>query len=195
MAEGGSTGGGMAEGGATGGGMAGGATGGGMAEGGSTAATSLGAPIPSYRLEDVQPESCGYEAVYGLSTFSGRVTVVALLSGWCPYCQAQASGLEAMRRELVAEGLDVAFVIVNSSDAIADQGELTSRSDFAVLQDLETVGAFALHHQAKKDDIVVYDAEGLLYDFFPAGGERTTNLEASQGRENLRNAIYGAAAP
>lgn len=36
---------------------------------------------PAWALIDFQPQSCGYEAIYGLDAFEGRVTVVALLSG------------------------------------------------------------------------------------------------------------------
>ena len=37
---------------------------------------------PGWTLPDVQPESCGFQEAYGLSTFRGRILVVALLASW-----------------------------------------------------------------------------------------------------------------
>jgi len=44
--------------------------------------TEIGSDAPVYQLADFQPNSCGYEGVYGLDTFAGTVTVAALLAGW-----------------------------------------------------------------------------------------------------------------
>ena len=42
----------------------------------------IGEAAPAWRLADFQPQSCGYEAVYGMEAFKGRATVVALLAAW-----------------------------------------------------------------------------------------------------------------
>ena len=42
----------------------------------------LGAQDPTFALTDFQPQSCGFGATYGLPTFAGKVTVVAILAGW-----------------------------------------------------------------------------------------------------------------
>jgi len=44
--------------------------------------TCIGAEMPAWQLEDFQPKSPGFRKTYGLSAFKGKVTVVALLSGW-----------------------------------------------------------------------------------------------------------------
>ncbi len=44
--------------------------------------TCVGAPMPTWKLEDFQPKSPGFKKTYGLDGFKGKVTVVALLSGW-----------------------------------------------------------------------------------------------------------------
>jgi hypothetical protein len=44
--------------------------------------TALGAPAPTCRLTDFQPQSCGFKATYSLEPFKGKVTVAALLAGW-----------------------------------------------------------------------------------------------------------------
>ena len=41
-----------------------------------------GSSLPVYKLEDFQPQSCGYKKVYSLQAFKGSVLVVVLLSGW-----------------------------------------------------------------------------------------------------------------
>lgn len=44
--------------------------------------TCVGAPMPTWKLEDFQPKSPSFKKTYGLDGFKGKVTVVALLSGW-----------------------------------------------------------------------------------------------------------------
>jgi hypothetical protein len=100
--------------------------------------------------------------------------------------------MEGFRDELVEQGLDVHIVAINSIDGLAEQQELTSRCSFPLLQDHADVRVWEDHHQADKDDMLIYDAAGVLYDYFPAGGDRTTNLKESQGRQNLIEAIVGA---
>jgi hypothetical protein len=47
-----------------------------------TGKTCIGSEMPTWMLEDFQPKSPGFKKTYGLSSFMGKVTVVALLSGW-----------------------------------------------------------------------------------------------------------------
>lgn len=44
--------------------------------------TCVGAPLPTWQLQDFQPKSPRYLNTYGLEGFKPKVTVVALLSGW-----------------------------------------------------------------------------------------------------------------
>lgn len=37
---------------------------------------------PAFALKDVQPQSCGYQATYGLDAFKGTVTLAVLLASW-----------------------------------------------------------------------------------------------------------------
>jgi len=46
------------------------------------ATTCIGAPMPTWELEDFQPKSAGFKTKYGLSAFKPKVTVVALLAAW-----------------------------------------------------------------------------------------------------------------
>ncbi len=46
------------------------------------ATSTVGELAPDFALTDVQPLSCGYKATYGLRTFIGQPTLVALLAGW-----------------------------------------------------------------------------------------------------------------
>ena len=45
-------------------------------------AQCVGAAMPTWQLKDIQPTSAKYNTTYGLSGFIGKVTVLALLSGW-----------------------------------------------------------------------------------------------------------------
>ena len=44
--------------------------------------TCPGTPAPPWDLCDFQPQSCGHDQVYGLSTYTGTVTFVALFASW-----------------------------------------------------------------------------------------------------------------
>ena len=43
---------------------------------------TIGQPPVSWTLPDIQPESCGKGATYGMEVFKGTVTVAVLLAGW-----------------------------------------------------------------------------------------------------------------
>ena len=148
----------------------------------------VGSAAPGYALTDIQPLSCGYKATYGLPVYRGKVTLAVLLAGWCGFCQAQSVKLEQMRVELERAGKDVGFVIVNKADAADHQGELTKRCSIPILQDLDTVQAWTLHHNGSKDDFFVYDRDGKLADYLPVGGARDTNL-SGDGYAVVKNAI------
>ena len=72
-----------------------------------------GSPWPEWELTDFQPKSPRFNETYGLSHFRGRVTLVALLATWCPYCQVQLEKMEEMRKEFTANRVEVNIVAVN----------------------------------------------------------------------------------
>ncbi len=150
-----------------------------------------GSTAPSWRLTDYQPKSERRGKSYGLDEFRGRVVVLAMLAGWCPYCQSQAAALERMRGGL--EGKNVAFVVVNQSknaDNDQDRKNLTDRCSFPVLQDTEAAGVWG-KHGAAKDDLFIYGADGKLRRFFPhEGGE--SNLSAKDGFARVLQAVLDA---
>ena len=96
--------------------------------------------------------------------------------------------MERMRVELEAEGHPVAFTAVNKTDATDDQAELVARCAFPLFQDLVPVDAWDLH-DGHKDDIYIYDRDGRLAVYLPAGGEVETDLATAEGYANLRSAI------
>ena len=101
--------------------------------------------------------------------------------------------MEQMRLELAAEGHEVAFVAINKADAVDDQGKLIERCSFPLLQDLDAVDAWGVHHAGGKDDIYVYKADGTLSDYFHAHDEdRSSNLSTEEGYANLKSAIVTA---
>jgi len=95
-----------------------------------------------------------------------------------------------MRRELDKDGHDVMFVGVNSASAAGseDQTNLTDRCRFALLQNLDEVGAWALMGGGK-DDFYIYDVDGKLAHYFDAHGEVSTNLSTDEGYDALKDAI------
>ena len=153
--------------------------------------TCAGASPPGWQLEDFQPQSCGYGAVYGLDAFRGRTLLVALLSAGCGFCLSQTQYLEQMRLELEAEGAEIEFVLVNHQDQAAGQERMTERASFPMFQDVAAVGAWDAH-EGHKDDIYIYSPEGLLLDYFPSGGDRDLALATEEGYANVMGAIRSA---
>ncbi len=99
-----------------------------------------------------------------------------------------------MRLDLKKSGYDVQFVIVNKADATDYQGELTKRTSFAVLQDLDTVQAWTVHHRGNKDDLYVYGKDGKLFDYLPIAGPRSTILSTAEGYATLKSVVLAALA-
>ncbi len=148
---------------------------------------------PAWALEDFQPRSCGFGETYGLNTFEGEVTVVALLASWCGFCQAQAQKMEQLRIELGAEGVDVMMVAINADDANTTEyrQNLIDRCSFPLFQNTQEADAWGLHG-GNKDDIYVYNSDGSLAVALPYGEGVNTNLSEEEGYANLRQAILDA---
>jgi thiol-disulfide isomerase/thioredoxin len=148
---------------------------------------------PAWRLTDFQPRSCGFEQSYGLDSFEGHVTLVALLAGWCSYCQSQTVKLEQLQLELALEGYDVQMVTINGTTAnnADDQQELIDRCSFPLFQDVDEVGAWDLHGGGK-DDLFIYAADGTLAQALPVEGELDTNLSTDEGYANVKQALIAA---
>ena len=150
-----------------------------------------GAPWPSWELVNFQPKSPKYNQKYGLNEFRGRVTIVALLATWCPYCQRQIAKMEEMKEDLEANRVRVNFVAVNVSSGKGDQHEFTSRCSFPLFQDTEETNAIS-QHRGRKDDYFIYNERGELTDYFPYLGERASDLTKSEGYENIKQALLKA---
>lgn len=154
----------------------------------SSGLTCKDAPWPLWRLKDVQPQSCGYQATYGLDGFKGRPTIVVLLAGWCGFCQAQAVALQKMQLELEASGKLVHMAIVNAESAKSNQQELIDRCSFPIFQDIPEINAWGLQGGGK-DDFFLYTSQGKLHSYLPSGGAISTNLSTKEGYENLKAII------
>ncbi|EDM80923.1 hypothetical protein PPSIR1_28473 [Plesiocystis pacifica SIR-1] len=148
---------------------------------------------PIWDLYDFQPQSCGYTETYGLDSFEGHVTLIAMLAGWCSYCQSQAGKMEEMRLELALEGYDVQMIAINatSADNDDDRQNLVDRCAFPLFQDIDEVDAWDLHG-GTKDDLVIYHADGTMAVFLDQGGEVNTNLSTDEGYANVKQALLDA---
>ena len=170
-----------------------------------------GSPWPTWELEDFQPNSPRLGETYGLDTFRGEVTVVALLAAWCGYCRSQALHLDRLHQELLAEGYRVQVAVVNKANAadpnyqdsmihvLDDNGDLTYddqnepiyRCRFPLFQDTDAINAWELHNGGK-DDFFIYNTDGRVVAYLPHGGEIVTRLSSEIGYYNLKQAIIAA---
>ncbi len=170
----------------------------------------VGSAYPQWELSDFQPASERFEQVYGPAAFEAKVTVVALLAGWCPFCQRQAMMLEQLDQELDGEGVDVNFVVVNAINADTDEyrenllyvrgedgeltvdenGELVERCTAPMFQDVEAVDAWGMHN-GQKDDIIVYGADGTVKQYF-GKDDGVLSLSTAEGYAELKQAVLDA---
>jgi hypothetical protein len=101
--------------------------------------------------------------------------------------------MEKLRLELLSEGYDIYVVGINKADAADRQEDLIERGTFALLQDLDEVQAWTVHHQGVKDDFYIYDENGKLVDYLYAHDDaRPTNLGEEEGYQNVKDAIIAA---
>ena len=149
---------------------------------------ALGSAQPNWKLENRQPEDCGYGRTYGLDQFRDAPTMVVLLSAGCGFCQQQTVKLQEMKTELLAEGHAINFVIVNLASQSSVIENLTDICDFPIFQDTDTVDAWGLH-DGVKDDFYFYDAEGTLTNFISARGDLEINLSTEEGYQNIKDAL------
>ena len=68
---------------------------------------------PEWELTDFQPKSLRFNETYGLNHFRGRVTLVALLATWCPYCQVQIDKMEELKKEFEASRIKVNLSLIH----------------------------------------------------------------------------------
>lgn len=148
----------------------------------------IGSPWPSWELLDFQPKSLKHNQIYGLDQFRGRVTLVALLATWCPYCQRQIEKMEQLQKELSINKFEVNFAVINIQSGKDSQDEFISRCSFPLFQDTKEIDAFS-KHQGGKDDFYIYNERGELTDYFPFLDERNSDLTNPQGYENIKQSL------
>lgn len=157
--------------------------------------TCEGAGAPTWELLDFQPQSCGYEQIYGLDRFEGEVTVAFLWLATCSFCQSQLQKVEQLRLELRLQGITPHFVgvISTASDGRADfQEELTSRGAIPFFQSTTEVNAWTMMN-GDKDDVYIYAPDGTLDTFLDDEDEAVLyNLSTDEGYAFVREAIVAA---
>ena len=156
-----------------------------------TCMTCENAPRPTWRLYDFQDDSCGFEDTYGLDSFDGRATLVALFNAGCGYCQGQAQNLDRMHRELRTMGIDAYFVAVNGSRYEPYQDRIIDRCRLPFFQDTEEINAIEQMGGAIYD-MFVYRPDGTLHVFLSGSGEIDTYLSVDEGYANVREAVISA---
>jgi hypothetical protein len=148
--------------------------------------TALGNTRPTWMLEDVQPNSCGFGKHYSLSEFEGP-TLTVLLSAGCGYCLGQAAKLDELWWELKAAGHDVNIVIINQANQEERMSALLERTGLPILQDTEEVDAWA-NLAGAKDDFYYY-LGGVLTAYYSSHGDAATNLSTEEGYDNARSVL------
>ncbi len=98
-----------------------------------------------------------------------------------------------MKDQLKKTGLDLNLVVVNMTGMADMIANLISKGDFPIFQDTDLLGAWLAHNGAK-DDLIVYDKYGKLFQFLPYSGTLDTSLGGEEGWNNVKKAWTDAAA-
>jgi hypothetical protein len=93
-----------------------------------------------------------------------------------------------MITELETAGVEINYVGINKIDAESTQQHLIDLVDFTLFQDVAGVGAWEAM-DGHKDDVYLYDAQGILLDYFGPSDPRETNLSIEAGYAALKSAI------
>jgi hypothetical protein len=149
------------------------------------------APTPTWRLADFQDNSCGSGQTYGLESFSGTATLVALFNAGCGYCQSQARNLERMRLELDVMGVDAHFSAINGAPYAVHQDRMLDLCAFPFFQDTEMDDAMG-GMNGSIYDIFVYRPDGTLHVFLDNAGNIDTYMAEEAGYENVKEALLSA---
>lgn len=153
-------------------------------------ATCGGELPPAWTLEDVQPQSCGHQATYGLNAFQGQVTLLAFFNAGCAFCQAQTVALERMRHELAGAGTPVHVVAVNAARFANQIPELTTRGSFPIFQDTDALDVWGAYGSGVSD-FYLYGADGRLVAYLPVGAE-ALDLSTDAGYARLKQRLLDA---
>ncbi|MCA9664671.1 MAG: hypothetical protein KC503_03755 [Myxococcales bacterium] len=95
-----------------------------------------------------------------------------------------------MQGELKLQGYDVDMVAINMIDANkqADQQQLIDRTSYPLLQDTDAVKA-AEAMKATKDDIYIYDKEGILAVHLGVAGPTEIDMRTPDGYINIKSTL------
>lgn len=137
--------------------------------------------MPKWELPDINKASPTTGQTLNLNQFLGKRVVVLNGAGWCASCVAQTKSMEKLRAQLAGQGRDdVVFVAINNSDAIKDQGTITSGVQVAVVQATSSAGWASMKRPdgkaGQKNDGFFFDYNGKLMGFFEGAGTVYTNV-------------------
>lgn len=133
-------------------------------------------PMPNWSLKDINAASATHDKVLNLnSDFKLKRVVVLNGAGWCASCVSQTKSMEKLRAQLAAQGRDdVAFVTINSADAVQDQAKITEGVKVAVVQGTGSSGWQTMQRPdgkpGEKNDGFIFDYSGKLLGFFQGAG-------------------------
>jgi cysteine-rich repeat protein len=151
-----------------------------------------GASGVPFELVDFQDDSGTTGQSLSMESLLGEGPVlVALLSGSDAYCQSQATKLETFQTSLEALGTPVTVVVIHTTGGEAEQGKLTDKCSFPLLQDTAEQDVWG-DLGGSKDDLYIYTSGGVLHTYLPSSGPVSTDLSTTEGYDNVTVAILAA---
>jgi thiol-disulfide isomerase/thioredoxin len=114
----------------------------------------IGRPAPDLRARQLDSDD-----TVQLSSYRGRVVLLAFFATWCSACRHMAPELEALQREHGAEGFDVLAFSNEPRNRLAAH----SRVDPRAYSRLQCTSATSLRFEARAlPTIVLVDREGIV---------------------------------
>jgi len=143
--------------------------------------------LPTWTLQDVQPQSRRFNTMHGLETYRGKALVVVLLEGFCSFCQSNSLVAEELQVALNAEGLDAQVVILGDANA----SQFASRVALPIFRDGDGSAWRLMRETPSKHDTFVYGPDGKRTFFWPGSYQG----DAARWRVDVGAAVRSVAAP
>jgi len=125
-----------------------------------------------------------------LSSYKGKVVVLALISTTCPHCQKECEMLTSLYKEMKPKGVQMAAIAINDNAAVLVPGFIRDHGvTFPVgSTDLATMMSFmgfSVMDRPVVPQIAIIDRKGMIRAQSPPGGD--TNLQDAAFLRNLIN--------
>ncbi len=124
---------------------------------------AAGDAAPAFTVYEVNGEPFRFDP----AQLTRPVLLITFRGGWCPYCNAQLSGLRGVLPEITAGGLDVLFLSADRPEILysnlqQDTQDSIAGLDYHILSDagLDAASALGIAYAVADNTLAAYEGRG-----------------------------------